>query len=805
MFVMFRLASRTLLVCLCCVGCLASALSQDGQIPREWVNQLLEKGTHFSKHTLFVPSKKNVEEPAIQATFQLNYATLNSVWTKKQSNIELDLPLPSGDRFTLLLYRVNLYPNSFRLNVASKVPAEDPEEVTQGIYYHGTLKDHPGSFVALSVFENEVSGLISSPTLGNLSIARIGSISTSQYALYKEEDLHDQSTFNCFTTTENGRSSSTSVLEEGMHLRSAKSCISLYLEVDYDVYLDKGGLESTHQYIMGLFNQVAILYANERIKVNLASLFVWNTISPYQASSASGLFSQFIAKRAGQFSADAGLLIAYKGGGGIASVDALCATHNMGYAGINKSYNNLPVFSFSVLVFAHELGHILGSQHTHDCVWNGNNTAIDGCPGFTAGGCTVPEIPTAGGTIMSYCHVAPVRINFSLGFGAQPGNLIRNKIASATCISDCINLPPASNCSPVVLNLVLDAYGNETTWEIVDYNKSIVAKGGPYKKGVSNQKEEIDICLAPGCYTFKIMDAFGDGMCCLYGPGSFLLTNDQMDTIAQGGQFKKEMSFGFCVDDPGPTSPPSTDASCTEINFKKYTIESYGYSQDQGTYAIGANGSSITIRNNAWKAIPIDYDLTPNTILVLSFKADQLAEIQGIGLDDDLLLSSPFTFQFWGTQQWGHQDYHNYEATKGNWKYYQIPIGEKYTGKMKYLFFACDNDVSASGNAQFKNIRLYEKNKCVGLLNVFPENLEMLRVFPNPATQILNVELGSNIQGAFEIALFDILGRSVYSTQVDKTSELVLHSIPVAHLARGVYNCVIRGNGIQENRMLVIK
>ena len=86
----------------------------------------------------------------------------------------------------------------------------------------------------------------------------------------------------------------------------------------------------------------------------------------------------------------------------------------MGYAGINSSYADVPTYSWTVDVIAHELGHLFGSQHTHACVWNGNNTAIDGCY-TTEGNCGNPGEPNKG-TIMSYCHLGPGK-DLSLGFG----------------------------------------------------------------------------------------------------------------------------------------------------------------------------------------------------------------------------------------------------------------------------------------------------------------------------------------------------------------------------------------------------
>ena len=94
------------------------------------------------------------------------------------------------------------------------------------------------------------------------------------------------------------------------------------------------------------------------------------------------------------------------------------------------------------MVVTHEQGHLMGSRHTHACVWNGNNTAIDNCgpsQGYGyEGSCSGAPTPTNGGTIMSYCHlVGGVGINFNNGFGSQPAAVIINKYNAASCLTAC--------------------------------------------------------------------------------------------------------------------------------------------------------------------------------------------------------------------------------------------------------------------------------------------------------------------------------------------------------------------------------
>ena len=128
------------------------------------------------------------------------------------------------------------------------------------------------------------------------------------------------------------------------------------------------------------------------------------------------------------------------GGGRAAGFNGLCNSNvdeKLSVSGIHSSHVIDDTYSWNVMVIAHEFGHTFGSRHTHACVWNGNGTAIDGCSGATEGSCGLPGIPSGGGTLMRYCHLQSVGVNFSLGFGLQPGNLIRSRVAGASCLDGC--------------------------------------------------------------------------------------------------------------------------------------------------------------------------------------------------------------------------------------------------------------------------------------------------------------------------------------------------------------------------------
>ena len=146
-------------------------------------------------------------------------------------------------------------------------------------------------------------------------------------------------------------------------------------------------------------------------------------------------------------------------GGLAADINALCSDANKyAYADVNYGYNSFPTYSWTVNTITHEFGHLLGSQHTHACVWNTFNlTAIDGCgptyganynpPIIYEGSCSGAPIPTGGGTIMSYCHLGAVGINFNNGFGSQPAARIQNRIENASCLGTSCASPLPPLCS----------------------------------------------------------------------------------------------------------------------------------------------------------------------------------------------------------------------------------------------------------------------------------------------------------------------------------------------------------------------
>jgi len=112
-----------------------------------------------------------------------------------------------------------------------------------------------------------------------------------------------------------------------------------------------------------------------------------------------------------------------------------------------------------------------------------------------------------------------------------------------------------SSCTDFSLYLTLDDWGSETTWTLKKGNQ-LVSSGGPYQDGQSGTTISKDWCLEDGCYTFKIKDSYGDGICCWEGYGEYQIEGDDGTYIYSPGEFGYSETQQFCISNGAVTNPP---------------------------------------------------------------------------------------------------------------------------------------------------------------------------------------------------------------------------------------------------------
>lgn len=801
-----RVITMVLLGLLCSLYSFSQSNDFSSLKPAELIAESKNAGNTFEEISFFHPTLKKKtlvnKDVTDYSLLELDIEQLQKIAYEAPQNFTLNIPREQKNALELELIQVNPFDGQFIITQSNN---KEPFQFSPGLHYRGIVKGDPSSLVAISIFEEEVTGLISTPTEGNLVLGKLKEKSNkTQYLLYNDKDLVASRGAYCDVEDDMTGYSRDEISISVDDSKTVGDCVRIYFEVDHDVYQDKGGTNGAVNYITAIFNEAATLYANENVSLVISEVFVWNTPSPYAGTSSSTLLTQFQNYRT-SFNGDLAQLVSYQASGGIAVLGGLCHPVNaakMSFVSINSTYSSVPTYSFSVMVVAHELGHLFGSNHTHACVWNGNNTAIDGCAGFTEGNCALPPNPSIGGTIMSYCHITSVGVNLSLGFGPQPGNVIRNRVNSATCLQACStggggggngggDDPVTCEENEVFLIITLDDYAQENTWKIKDEAGAVLYSGGPFAKASAGVVVRDTFCMPDGCYSFTMYDSYGDGMCCQFGNGSYVLKKANGEILADGGEFPTEETTDFCV----PEAVGGGD-NCLAIDWSSYPIQTYGGGQDQGEAQLLTNNTVLRIRNNAWKQIPLAYSVTTNTVLEFDFKSTIEGEIHGIGFDDNASISYGRTFKVYGSQNWGIQDFDTYNGS-ANWVHFTIPVGQYYQGEFDRLFFVADHDSGLhNGDAFFKNIVIREGNGCGENIDegqaqpAIPGEIKTdlgINIYPNPARNTLNINWEVSQSSPASVSIYTITGQEVKSVDLDSQVGINSKTLDINTLAEGTY------------------
>jgi hypothetical protein len=191
------------------------------------------------------------------------------------------------------------------------------------------------------------------------------------------------------------------------------------LETDYETYVGFGNdINLTTSWLLSIAASVSQIY-EQQVNVGLQVVYtrVWTTPDDPYTQIGFSLFPEFQNYwNANMQSVDRDVAILVikdlaRLAGGLSSLDAL--------GNIQSAY---AISGENVITVAHELGHVFGSPHTHNCSWPAGPgwtlAPIDKCA-TVEGDCDIKEIIPQEGTIMSYCPTS------TQTFGTLVSNLIR--------------------------------------------------------------------------------------------------------------------------------------------------------------------------------------------------------------------------------------------------------------------------------------------------------------------------------------------------------------------------------------------
>ena len=157
----------------------------------------------------------------------------------------------------------------------------------------------------------------------------------------------------------------------------------------------------------------------------------------------------------------------------------------------------------------------------------------------------------------------------------KPSVSFQSGLFSTRPVPPCLLQPPPpqlnNNCVPTLININLDQFPEETSWDIVDSLGNTIISGGTYPNVPNYQPQFIINCLPEGELTFTIYDTYGDGLQgSLWGgqDGSYYIMQCE-DTLVYGtiANFGNDTSHVFISD---TCIPPPPVYGCTNDDYVEY-------------------------------------------------------------------------------------------------------------------------------------------------------------------------------------------------------------------------------------------
>ncbi len=460
---------------------ISQGITKPNSKPNKIAQEIMLK-SDFTDIKPFSPIKNNKVKVFGEVKFKLNKSVL-----LKFENKNLRLTIPFNKEASLKLKLIPSDPLS--PNYASFDEKGNVLKTEDYKFYKGIVEDDLNSIVTVVVSKTNVQVLILDD-FGNYNLGQINKSET--YVLYNDRNLPPLD-FQC-ANIDNVINRSPKINEPdpdgGKQEKANGDCVKVHVIADFRTYQNFSNNASlVEAYIMNFWNAIETIYDNESIPIELSGTTIYTADDPFNAeisvvgalnnmnnnqgnvdnfiNSGADLVHLISAKCSPNASCSYSGIANVYCGGGTCNVTALCQNDPWAVSETTTGYENYPTYSWTVNVFAHEMGHNMGSPHTHDCSWPGG--PIDNCYNVEGGSCSLGADPgVSGGTIMSYCHICNFSsslcnqycsssvpncpnpgVNLNNGFGTIVGNHIRGQYmtASNSCLSGC-----SSTCSDGLQN-----------------------------------------------------------------------------------------------------------------------------------------------------------------------------------------------------------------------------------------------------------------------------------------------------------------------------------------------------------------
>lgn len=315
-----------------------------------------------------------------------------------------------------------------------------------------------------------------------------------------------------------------------------------------------------------------------------------------------------------------------------------------------------------------------------------------------------------------------------------------------------------SNYDIVTLVINADGYPQETSWELYDLSQQRVVASGSLDFDVEVFTEEI--CVNYGsCFDITLYDSFGDGICCAYGFGDFLVMNADGEIVASNnGEFEDEATETFCPGEVGCAIGAVVNVQHASNNDGSITIYT---SSGVGPFQFSIDNGATFVTTNTFAGLApgiynvivqgglsnCSYEETVSIELCSFTSADvQVTHVTSSSLANGSIVVTP-------TSGVGPYQYSN-------------DGGVSFVSENEFLNLATGNYnvvvQDASGICEFETIVPVQVITAIEDLNG-NAGLNVIRMYPNPTVDQVTIELisSSSFSEKVNIIVTDNLGRII--------------------------------------------
>lgn len=162
-----------------------------------------------------------------------------------------------------------------------------------------------------------------------------------------------------------------------------------------------------------------------------------------------------------------------------------------------------------------------------------------------------------------------------------------------------------SNFDDITLIINVDNYPQETSWELYDELSGELITSSPSLASVDDVFIE-DICVDyNSCFSLNVFDSFGDGICCAYGEGNFLMLNSDGDTLfVNDGEFIHYTQELFCPNGEGCAFTVDVATTNASDEFVADGVITLNPTAGLAPYRYSIDGGESFIDDNTFSQLP---------------------------------------------------------------------------------------------------------------------------------------------------------------------------------------------------------